>query len=154
MSPSRLIPDSLGLLLLAFSLIGNSAPAASLYGQVSAVLSGEQIRVNISGGQTRQVKLLGIQTSSHSRQAFADAKRHLSMLLAGRHITVEYRTVMANGVILGIVRHGGSDIALRMLQAGLAKVADLAHLEPDTRRLYQASEFQARNRKMGLWQLK
>jgi endonuclease YncB( thermonuclease family) len=134
--------------------MGNNSLAATLHGQVSAVLSGEQIRVTISDGQTRQVKLLGIQTPSHSRQAFADAKRHLSMLLAGRHITVEYRTVMANGVILGVVQHGGSDIALRMLQAGLARVADVAHLEPETWRLYQASESQARNRRMGLWQLR
>ncbi|MES9850696.1 MAG: thermonuclease family protein [Candidatus Thiodiazotropha sp. L084R] len=74
-------------------------------------------------------------------------------LSAGRAISVEYRVVMANGVILGTVKHGGADISLRMLKAGMARIADEAHLDPKTRRDYLAAETLAKSRRMGLWRL-
>ncbi|MES9979296.1 MAG: thermonuclease family protein [Candidatus Thiodiazotropha sp. 6PLUC5] len=126
--------------------------AASLQGRVINVFSGEQLQATISDGRLRQIKLLGIRAPVNSRRISADAKQYLHMLTAGRAISIEYRVVMANGVILGTVKHGGADIALRMLKAGMARVADEAHLDPETRRGYLAAERLARGRKVGLWQ--
>jgi endonuclease YncB( thermonuclease family) len=137
--------------LLLISLGASAAEAATLQGRVSNVINGEQIQVIASDGRRRQVKLLGISIPTNSRQITADAKLHLSMLVAGRAVVVEYRTVAANGVILGLVRHGGADIALKMLKAGLARAVDTPNLPTETQQLYLASEAQARRLRIGLW---
>ncbi|MES9860694.1 MAG: thermonuclease family protein [Candidatus Thiodiazotropha sp. LLP2] len=149
----RIIRNSLTILLLFFSLGADSVTAANLQGRVINVFSGELIQAAIPDGRRRQIKLLGIRVPVDSRQMSTDAKQHLHMLIAGRAISVEYRVVMANGVILGTVKHGGADIALRMLKAGMARVADEAHLDPKTRRDYLAAETLAKSRRMGLWHL-
>ncbi|MCG7982483.1 MAG: thermonuclease family protein [Candidatus Thiodiazotropha lotti] len=136
---------------LMISLISQSSHAASIQGQVTGVDSGELIQIKTSDGRYRQVKLTGIHIPTHSRVWTVNAKRHLAMLLAGRIVTVEYQKLTAKGVILGLVRHGGADVALQMLKAGLARVSIGDPLNPQTLGVYQAYETQARNRGMGLW---
>ncbi|MEW8339768.1 MAG: thermonuclease family protein [Candidatus Thiodiazotropha taylori] len=134
------------------SLIGQTSHAASIQGHVINVDSGELIQIKSSDGRYRQVKLLGIHIPRHSKVGSIDAKRHLAMLLAGRIVTVEYQKLTTKGVILGLVRHGGADVALQMLKAGLARVSIGDPLNPQTFRVYQAYEARARNSGMGLWQ--
>ncbi|MCG7932814.1 MAG: thermonuclease family protein [Candidatus Thiodiazotropha lotti] len=133
-------------------MIGQTSHAASIQGQVTGVDSGELIQIKTSDGRYRQVKLTAIHIPTHSRIWTVNAKRHLAMLLAGRIVTVEYQKLTAKGVILGLVRHGGADVALQMLKAGLARVSIGDPLNPQTLGVYQAYETRARNRGMGLWQ--
>ncbi|MCG7903774.1 hypothetical protein A3194_08375 [Candidatus Thiodiazotropha endoloripes] len=133
------------------SVIGQSSHAATIQGQVTGVESGELIQIKTSDGRYRQVKLAGIQIPRHSRIWTANAKRHLAMRLAGGIVTVDYQKLTAKGVILGLVRHGGADVALQMLKAGLARVSIEDPLNPQTLRVYQTYEARARNRGMGLW---
>ena len=137
-----------------YNLSGETSWAATLQGRVTAVQSGNQIRITTSDGRHRQVRLLGIRLPSNDWRTAGSAKRHLATLIAGRHVSIEYQTLPGNGVILGRVRHGGADVALRMLEAGLAVVSDKGYLKPETRQIYLASESLARKRKMGFWQTK
>ncbi|MCM8855552.1 MAG: thermonuclease family protein [Candidatus Thiodiazotropha sp.] len=125
--------------------------AAVAEGQVTGIQSGNQITLKLLDGRQRKVKLLGIRVPSANRRSAEIAKRHINMLLAGRFVSIEYETLLPSGVILGTVLHGGSDIALRMLQAGLAEVADHRYLQPLQLRSYSETEAFARSRGMGFW---
>ncbi|MBW9257647.1 MAG: thermonuclease family protein [Candidatus Thiodiazotropha sp. (ex. Lucinisca nassula)] len=137
--------------LWVISLIVQTGHAASIQGHVINVDSGELIQIKTSDGRYRQVKLVGIHIPRHSKVGSIDAKRHLAMLVAGRIVTVEYQKLTAKGVILGLVRHDGADVALQMLKAGLARVSVGDPLNPQTLGVYQAYETRARNRGMGHW---
>ncbi|MEJ2621440.1 MAG: thermonuclease family protein [Candidatus Thiodiazotropha sp.] len=136
---------------LLVSLASHSLQAATLKARVINVDSGEQIQIKTTDGRFRQVKLAGIQIPNHSKIWLANARRHLAMLLAGRMVTVDYQKLTAKGVILGVVRHGGADVALQMLKAGLAHVSDGDQLKPQTLKLYLNYQSQARNKGLGLW---
>jgi endonuclease YncB( thermonuclease family) len=137
-------------LLLIFTTVNNSL-AASIQGQVVNIISGDRITIKRTDGVLREVKLTGIQLPSPDKASGRIAKQHLSMLLAGRYVEVEYTTLSAKGVILGRVLHGGSDIALRMLSDGLAVVND-SPLQPARLRQYKQAEATARTRGLGFWQ--
>ncbi len=80
------------------------------------------------------------------------SRRHLHMLLAGKFISVFYRTLSPSGDVLGQVFHGGTDINLRMIEAGMARVNSEARLPPGVLLKYQNAERVAQARKQGLWQ--
>jgi endonuclease YncB( thermonuclease family) len=137
-------------LLLIFTTVNNSF-AAGIQGQVVKIISGDRITIKRTDGVLREVKLTGIHVPSPDKASGRIAKRHLSMLLAGRYVEVEYTTLSAKGVILGRVLHGGSDIALRMLSDGLA-VVNHSPLQPSRLRQYKQAEATARARGLGFWQ--
>ena len=143
-------------LLLIFVLIGlavvNSCHAATAEGQVLNILSGDHITLRLTEGSFREVKLLGIRMPYPDKDFARIAKRHLSMLLAGRYVSVEYTTLSSRGVILGTVLHGGSDIALRMLSDGLAVAANHPRLQASRLKRYKQAEATARTRGLGIWQ--
>ncbi|MES9968781.1 MAG: thermonuclease family protein [Candidatus Thiodiazotropha sp.] len=142
--------------MLFFLLIGlspfNSCYAATAEGQVVEIASGDRITIRLSNGEYRGVKLLGIRIPNPARDSASIAKRHLSMLLAGRFISVEYTTLSPRGVILGTVLHGGSDVALRMLSDGFAVTANHPRLQPSRLKRYKQAETTARARGLGVWQ--
>ncbi len=141
-------------LLLLLSILGGvvDCQAATLEGQVSAVLSGERIAIKTANGAYKAVELAGIRIPSLDKSSARIARRHLRMLLAGRFVSVEYTTLSASGVILGTVLHGGADIALRMLNDGLAVTVMHPGLDPSKARRYTQAETNARSRGIGFWQ--
>jgi endonuclease YncB( thermonuclease family) len=151
MRHSQLLKITLITICLVLSLSSRSLLAATLQARVINVDSGVQIQIKTTDGRFRWVKLAGIQIPTQSKIWLANARRHLAMLLAGRMVTVDYQKLTAKGVILGIVRHGGANVALQMLKAGLARVSDGDLLKPQTLKLYLKHESQARNRGVGLW---
>jgi endonuclease YncB( thermonuclease family) len=151
MRHTRLLQITLISAWLWIFLVSQPILAATIQGQVIGVDSGEQIQIKTSDGRFRQIKLAGIYIPTHSRIWVANARRHLAMLLAGRIITVEYQKLTTKGVILGLVRHGGTDVALQMLKSGLARVSTGDQLNPQTLGIYQAYESRARNSGMGIW---
>ncbi|MES9943729.1 MAG: thermonuclease family protein [Candidatus Thiodiazotropha sp.] len=143
-------------LLLTFLLVGvsllNSCYAATAEGQVVEIRSGDRITIRLSDGSYRGVKLFGIRIPSPDKDSARIAKRHLSMLLAGRYVSVEYTTLSSRGVILGTVLHGGADISLRMLSDGLAVAANHPRLQASRLKRYKQAEATARTRGLGFWQ--
>ncbi|MCU7920186.1 MAG: thermonuclease family protein [Candidatus Thiodiazotropha sp. (ex Epidulcina cf. delphinae)] len=151
-SPSPTLGNLLLILLVGYACLGTDSTAAVIDGQVAAVVDGNHIILRLEDGRRRQVRLLGIRVPAGNRRMASIAKRHLQTLLAGRYVSVDYQTLLPSGVILGRVLHGGSDIALRMVQAGLAEVADRHLLKPVLIKRYLESETLARTKRMGFWQ--
>lgn len=156
---AKTTPSWIGRLLTLFGLLllGGSPlaglQAASLSGQVTAVPSGREIVLISSEGEMRQVLIAGIRTPAPIDGKPDIGRRRLHTLLAGRQVTVEFTTPPRGGVILGRVLYGGSDIALRLLQSGLAEVdpAPLP-LAPSLLLRYRQAEASARLHGMGYWQ--
>ncbi|MCU7904500.1 MAG: thermonuclease family protein [Candidatus Thiodiazotropha sp. (ex Epidulcina cf. delphinae)] len=151
-TPYPILGNLLLILFVGYACLGADTPAAVIDGQVAAVHDGERITLRLADGRRRQIRLLGIRVSTDNRRMAGIARRHLQTLLAGRYVSIDYRALLPSGVILGRVLHGGSDIALRMIQAGLAEVADKRRLEPALLERYLASETLARSKGMGFWQ--
>lgn len=126
--------------------------AATLTGQVLAVETGNQISLLLTSGGRRRVQLIGITPPPEGTSLARISRRHLHMLLAGKFITVEYRTITPNGDILGQVLLGGSDINMRMIETGLARVYPEGRLSPVVLLQYQSAERSAQARNLGLWQ--
>ncbi len=148
----RIFPPVLALIGLIALLCGTPLRAADITGRVTAVISGVELQVRPSGGRPQRIRLAGIRLIPGDTRLQASARRHLATLLGGRHIEVYSQATLGRGVILGSVRHGGSDPALAMLKAGLVWVTQGAELRPDQRDSYRTAQEQARLNRMGYWQ--
>ena len=143
----------LALLLLILLPWPALSGAASLSGRVSDVYEGYRLLLLTDDGRRVSVTLNGLTHPNNiSRSWKRIAKRHLHMLLAGRVVTVDYTMKSPRGVILGLVRHGGADVGLRMLQDGMATFDRRSLLPPTTRDSYQQAQDDARRRAVGYWQ--
>ena len=99
------------------------------------------------------MRLAGIDTPE-KRQAFGQvAKDHLSSLVDGQTVTVNYDKRDHYGRIVGKVLTSGADAGLRQVEAGLAwhyKRYEQEQSDWD-RTAYARAEVQARAEKRGLW---
>jgi hypothetical protein len=138
------------LLLMLLPLL--SVQAAEISGQVIAVPDATRIVLQTEQGARLQVRLAGIRYPRGLLGGPDIGKRHLHMLLAGRFVTVEVIARTSSGDILGKVLHGGADVALRMLQSGLAEAAADKGLDPVLIQRYRQAEQEARSRELGYWQ--
>jgi endonuclease YncB( thermonuclease family) len=127
--------------------------AASLSGQVIAVPDAYRIILHTENGRRLPIVLLGLAVpGSANPQWRKTGRRHLRMLLSGHFVTVDYTGRDKQGVILGVVRHGGADIGLRLLHSGLAVIHDHTVLSSELKGAYLRAEQEARRRGMGYWQ--
>jgi endonuclease YncB( thermonuclease family) len=141
------------LALLGHLLLPLPSFAASLSGQVIAVPDANRIILYTEDGRRLPIALLGLAVpGSANRQWRKIGRRHLRMLLSGRFITVEYTMRDKQGFILGVVRHGGADMGLRLLRSGLAVIRDHTVLSTELKGAYLQAEQEARRRGMGYWQ--
>jgi endonuclease YncB( thermonuclease family) len=124
---------------------------ASIEGQVLSVKAGDLITLIRANGDRKTVRLLGISAPPGESNLKRASKRHLQMLLAGKFVSVSYHTVTAEGEILGRVLHGGSDIGLQMLEAGLAQVKSNGELTSARLDHYREAQRKAQVRGLGLW---
>ncbi|EGW54421.1 thermonuclease family protein [Candidatus Endoriftia persephonae] len=124
--------------------------SASITGQVIAVESGNQLHLSTQDGRQRIILLAHIEppTTSHSAN---NARKLLQTLVAGRFVTVIYSSLMPDGALLGTLFHGGAEINLRMVQAGLARFVPDSTLDPAHARRYRQAESRARQYGMGIW---
>jgi endonuclease YncB( thermonuclease family) len=127
--------------------------ASEISGRVTDVPDAYRILLLTDENRRMTVRLKGLALpESNNRNWQRIARRHLHMLLAGRVVSVEYAMKSPRGVILGLVRHGGADIGLRMLRDGLAVTDHRSLLDPATRTRYQQAQEEARRRGVGYWQ--
>jgi endonuclease YncB( thermonuclease family) len=140
-------------LLLACLLWPPLIHAATLSGRVSDVTDAYRLLLVTSEGRRLSVTLNGLALPEPNNRTWQRlARRHLHMLLAGRVVSVEHTMKHPRGVILGLVRHGGADIGLRMLRDGLAVIDHRSLMDPATRTRYQEAQEEARRRRVGFWQ--
>ncbi len=128
--------------------------AVTLQGKVIGVSDGDTITVLDASRVARKVRLAGIDAPEKS-QAFGDrSKQHLSELVFGKTVDVDWRKTDKYGRIIGKVIVGGQDANLSQLQSGLAwhyKAYESEQSIAD-RDAYAHAESGARVKRTGLWQ--
>src|ERR1700752_5447739 len=130
-----------------------TANAASLYGKVIEVNSGDVITI-FNLNRPVRVKLLGVD-APEMEQAFGDiAKKHLSDLVFDKAVLVHYSGIGADQSLTGRVLLNDADIGAQMIRDGAAwfDPRNIARLSEADREVYQQSELAARNERRGLWQ--
>jgi endonuclease YncB( thermonuclease family) len=142
------------LVLFAFvSVAGVTVRAATLYGKVIEVNSGDVITISNLNRPVR-IKLLGVD-APEMNQAFGDvAKKHLSDLVFDKGVLVNYSGISSDSSLTGRVLLNDADIGAQMIRDGAAwfdpNTGD--RLATTDREVYQQSELAARSEHRGLWQ--
>jgi endonuclease YncB( thermonuclease family) len=142
------------LLLLCLALIGAPARADWIMGRVVAIADGDTLTILTTDQGQHRVRLAGIDTPE-KRQPFGQvAKDHLSSLVDGQTVTVNYHKRDRYGRVVGKVLASGADAGLWQVEAGLAwhyKRYEQEQSDYWDRAAYARAEVQARAEKRGLW---
>jgi endonuclease YncB( thermonuclease family) len=151
----------------SFRATGNVAAAegSSVAGSAKAVLGYELTGrvVGVADGDT--ITVLGFNRIQHKiRLAWIDApersqaygnvsKQHLSALVFGQNVTVDYHKTDRYGRTVGTVVVNGRDVNLEQVRAGLAWHYKQYEGEqiPKDRATYAQAELSARKKRLGLW---
>lgn len=140
---------ALGIIICGFV----SADAASLFGKVIEVSSGDVITIYNLNRPVR-VKLMGI-AAPEMNQAFGDvAKKHLADLVFEKSVVVEYAGIAADSSLTGRVLLNDADVGAQMIRDGAAwfDLRSGDRLSATNKEVYEQSEQAARTEKRGLWQ--
>jgi len=130
-----------------------SAEAASLFGKVIEVNSGDVITI-FNLNRPVRVRLMGVD-APEMNQVFGDvARKHLADLVFEKSVLVEYAGIGADSSLTGRVLLNDADIGAQMIRDGVAwfDPTNGNRLSANDREVYQQSEQAARNEKRGLWQ--
>jgi endonuclease YncB( thermonuclease family) len=123
--------------------------------RVVAVLDGNTLDVrNVTTGQQSYVRLRAVDAPELRQPYGTQSREHLSSLVAGKNVRVEFKGTDRMGTVEGRVVLDGEDINLAQLDAGLAwfHIAYTNELSDEQKRLYQETERDARAAGRGLWQ--
>ncbi len=121
--------------------------SATLTGRVVKVSDGDTITVLDAVNVQHKIRLYGID-APEKKQAFGQvSKKHLSSLVAGKAVRVEYSKKDKYGRILGTVFVGDTDINLKMIADGMA----WHYKKFDKTPAYAKAEDAARSKRLGLW---
>lgn len=146
------IPFSLRMILCSLLLITFQSAVADalLNGRPAQIISGDELILMTDSGTMQRIKLIGITTQAPNLPWGAAARRHLQSLVMGRSVTFFYRSKDQMGRALGQLRHGGADINIRQLSAGLGRF-DPTGLAPIEAEEYAAAEQGAHKAGFGIW---
>lgn len=131
-----------------------SAPAPTVVsGHVVRVFDGDSLLLRLDDGETRGIRIAGIDAPEKGQPHADLARRALLEQLHGRDVRVDAIKTDRFDRLVGRVFVAGRDVGLAQLRAGLAwhfKRYD-ADLAPPVRRRYAQAEQRARLRGIGLW---
>ena len=123
--------------------------------RVIAVLDGNTLSVrNETTGQQSYVRLRGTDAPELRQPYGAQSREHLTGLVAGKSVRVEFKGTDRMGTVEGRVVADGADVNLAQIEAGLAWFHTVYgnELSVEQQRLYQGAERAARAAHRGLWQ--
>ena len=149
---------ALGLLLQAVPIL-----ADTITGRVSDIRDGATLTVTDKAGVRHRIHLAAIDAPEFRQPYGKDSKQHLSDLVLGKEVRVEWRKQDRYGRIVGklTLQTPPCPTCPKTLDAGLAQLeAGLAWWDRDYRRkqslsdqgYYEYAEFDAKARRIGLWQ--
>ena len=144
---------TLELFTLKCALISSFAQTDTLSGRVVRVTDGDTIVVLDADKVQHKIRLQGIDAPER-RQAFGTkSKEHLSDLVAGKTVEVDYSKYDRYGRVLDIVLVNGEDANLEQVEAGMAWHYKKYQREQSAsdRIKYSDAELEARRQKIGLW---
>lgn len=142
------------LAVLASSVLFiQEARATTLNGKVIEINDGDEITI-LNLTRPVRIRLLGID-APEKNQAFGDvARQHLSDLVFGKVVSVEYSGMDSHTIFIGRVLCNGVDISAQMIRDGAAWFAPQGSRLTDTdQQVYSESERAARSERRGLWQM-
>ncbi len=103
--------------------------------------------------QQHKIRLAGIDVPERKQAYGLASRKHLGLIVAGKHVRVEYQKRDRYGRIVGKVLLDGIDVCLKQIKAGFAgHYKKYQHEQsPEDQRLYADAEIRARNERLGLW---
>jgi endonuclease YncB( thermonuclease family) len=141
-------------ILIALLIAHTGLSAATLTGKTVRVTDGDTIVILGEGNVQHKIRLQGIDAPERGQAYGTKSKEHLSDVVAGRFVVVEYDKRDRYGRIVGKVLVGGQDACLEQISSGYAwhyKKYQNEQTETD-QQLYSEAEIEARKDKRGLWQ--
>lgn len=140
-------------LLLSLLLLPSLATAETLVGRVVKVVDGDTVHVLDATRERHKIRLSGIDTPERKQPFGQKAKEHLSAMVAGEQIVVEWSKRDRYKRIVGKIVHNDRDVNLAMVRDGMAwwyrKYS--GEQSPPDRVLYEDAETRAREARRGLW---
>jgi endonuclease YncB( thermonuclease family) len=140
-------------LFLAAAAISFAAAAHTIEGRVVRVSDGDTVTVLDGLHAQHRIRLAGIDAPEKA-QPYGDAStRHLSEMVFGASVTVEYEKHDRYGRIVGKIMKDGHDASLEQLRVGLAwhyKQYQREQTRAD-RGAYADVEHEAQQAHVGLW---
>lgn len=142
------------LLLFGIASFLSCAYSESLQGKVVGVHDGDTITLLDNNDTQYRIRLAGIDAPELSQPFGKASKDHLSTLIFGKTVSVEYSKRDKYGRIVGKIVLDKQDICLEQIRSGLAWHYKKYENEqsPEDRVTYAAAEEKARSQKTGLWQ--
>jgi len=129
------------------------APAATLTGRVTRVVDGDTLVVLSEGQAQHKIRLAGIDAPERAQPYGHKSTEHLSGLVAGRFVVVDWQKRDRYGRIVGKVVLAGEDVCLEQVEAGLAwhYKRYAGEQSPEDRQAYAKAEEEAREARRWLW---
>lgn len=116
-------------------------------GKAESAVDGDTLRVRDGSDRLQKVRILGIDAPESGQPFFAAAREHLAKVTRDREVEVTPAGTDAQGRTVARVSMNGNDLAIDMLEAGLAW-----YQRGDTESAaLEAEERKARARSQGLW---
>lgn len=142
----------LSVFIISFFVPSLEVSAASLFGKVIEVNSGDSITI-FNLNRPVRIRLLGVD-APEMNQPFGDvARQHLSDLVYEKSVLVEYSGIDADSSLTGRVSWNGADIGAQMIRDGVAWFdPNVDRLSANEREVYQQSQRAAQGERRGLWQ--
>jgi len=127
------------------------ARANSFVGKVIEINDGDEITI-FNMNRPVRIRLIGMDAPERN-QPFGDiARQHLSDLVYGKQVLVEYSGIGEHSSLIGRVLLNDLDISAQMIRDGAAWFDSRATLSDSQRDIYFQSEQAARKEHRGLWQ--
>lgn len=138
---------------LCFLLLPVSAGGEILSGKVVHVADGDTITVLDAGNHQHKIRLSGIDAPERKQAYGAVSKKHLSTLVAGKAVSVNWHKRDKYQRLIGKVLLDSQDICLEQIKAGMVWHYKKYQNEqtPQDRASYADAEEEARTARRGLW---
>jgi len=108
------------LVLLAFLLLPALSTAETLTGRVAKIVDGDTVYVLDEAQERHKIRLSGIDTPERKQPFGQKAKEHLSGMIAGEQVRVEWDKRDRYKRIVGKIIQNDRDVNLQMVREGMA----------------------------------
>lgn len=141
------------LILAALLCLSLSCNADELIGKVIKVADGDTVTILTADNQQEKIRLSGIDAPEKKQPFGNKSKQHLSEMIAGKTVSVDWNKRDRYKRIVGKIMLDGHDVNLQQVKRGLAWHYKAYEREQDVedRSIYANAEHEAQRDKVGLW---
>jgi micrococcal nuclease len=135
-------------LLIFFTILSSLNVWQKLNGRVVGISDGDTITLLVNGNTEYKIRLLDIDCPEKNQAFGQAAKKHLSDLIFGKEIEVQWQKLDRNKRVLGTIIYNQKNINQQMVADGYA----WHFVKYSKDQAFHALELKARQLKLGLWQ--